>query len=67
MPTPADGRRELLTVIAYTRTVRGKHEELKAALEALIEPTKHECSATGRSCSAWPPGPGRSPAARQRS
>ena len=42
MPTPTDGHRELLTVIAFMRAAPGKREELKAALEALIEPTKQE-------------------------
>jgi hypothetical protein len=35
-----DGNSELLTVIAFMRRSPGKREELKAALEALIEPTK---------------------------
>jgi Antibiotic biosynthesis monooxygenase len=39
---PTDGNRELLTVIAFMRAAPGKREELKAALEALIEPTKQE-------------------------
>jgi quinol monooxygenase YgiN len=42
VPTPTDGNRELLTVIAIMRAAPGKHQELKAALEALIEPTKQE-------------------------
>ena len=42
MPTPTDDNRELLTVIAFKRAAAGKREELKAALEALIEPTKQE-------------------------
>ena len=42
MPTPTDGNRELLTVIAFVRAPRGKREELKAALDALIEPVKRE-------------------------
>jgi quinol monooxygenase YgiN len=37
-----DCNRELLTVIAFMRAARGKREELKAALAALIEPTKRE-------------------------
>jgi len=41
-PTPTDGNRELLTVIAIMRAAPGKREELKAALEALIEPAKQE-------------------------
>jgi hypothetical protein len=34
LPTPADGSRELLPVIAFMRAAHGKREELKAALEA---------------------------------
>jgi hypothetical protein len=41
-PTPTGGNRELLTVIAFMRAAPGKREELKAALEALIEPTRQE-------------------------
>jgi len=40
--TPTDERPELLTVIAYMRAAAGKREELRAALEALIEPTGQE-------------------------
>jgi quinol monooxygenase YgiN len=42
VPTPTDSRRDLLTVIAYMRAAPGKREELRAALEALIEPTGQE-------------------------
>ena len=42
MPTPTDDKRELLTVIAFMRAAVGKREELKAALEALIESAKQE-------------------------
>ena len=42
MSTPTDDNRDLLTVIAYMRAAEGKTEELKAALEALIEPTSQE-------------------------
>ena len=42
MPTPTDDRRDLLTVIAYMRAAPGKREELRAGLEALIEPTSQE-------------------------
>ena len=42
MPTPTDERPELLTVIAYMRAAPGKRDELRAALEALIEPTRQE-------------------------
>ena len=52
MPTPTDGNRELLTVIAFMRAAPGKREELKAALEALIKPTKGASSAPG--LKAWP-------------
>ena len=42
MPTPTDNRRDLLTVIAYMRAAPGKRDDLRAALEALIEPTSQE-------------------------
>jgi quinol monooxygenase YgiN len=42
VPTPTDDRRDLLTVIAHMRAASGKREELRAALEALIEPTSKE-------------------------
>jgi quinol monooxygenase YgiN len=42
MTTPTDDRRDLLTVIAYMKAAPGKRDELKAALEALIEPTTQE-------------------------
>ena len=42
MPTPTDDRRDLLTVIAYMRAAPGKRDELRAALEALVEPTSRE-------------------------
>lgn len=42
MTTPTDDRRDLLTVIACMRAAPGKVEELRAALEALIEPTGNE-------------------------
>ncbi len=42
MPTPTDDRRDLLTVIAFMKAAAGKEAELKAELEALIEPTSHE-------------------------
>jgi quinol monooxygenase YgiN len=40
--TPTDENRDLLTVVAYMRAAEGKTEELRAALEALIEPTSQE-------------------------
>jgi quinol monooxygenase YgiN len=40
--TPTDDNRELLTVVAYMRAAPGKTEDLRAALEALIEPTSQE-------------------------
>jgi len=42
MSTPTDSRPELLTVIANMRAKPGKEQELREALEALIEPTKQE-------------------------
>src|SRR3712207_9518433 len=42
VPTPTDDRRDLLTVIAYMRAAPGTREELRAALEALVEPTSQE-------------------------
>ncbi|MQA34373.1 putative quinol monooxygenase [Modestobacter roseus] len=42
MPTPTDDRRDLLTVIASMRAAPGKRDELRAALEALVEPTSRE-------------------------
>ena len=42
MPTPTDDRRDLLTVIAHMRAAPGKRDELRAALEALVEPTSKE-------------------------
>lgn len=42
MPTPTDERRDLLTVIAHMRAKPGKEQELRAALEALVEPTTQE-------------------------
>jgi quinol monooxygenase YgiN len=40
--TPTDERRDLLTVIAYMTAAPGKADELRTALEALIEPTGRE-------------------------
>lgn len=42
MSTPTDDNRDLLTVIAYMRAAEGRTDELRAALEALIEPTRQE-------------------------
>ncbi len=42
MPTPTDDRRDLLTVIAHMRAAPDKRDELRAALEALVEPTSQE-------------------------
>lgn len=42
MTTPTDSRRDLLTVIANMRAKPGKEQELREALEVLIEPTKQE-------------------------
>jgi quinol monooxygenase YgiN len=40
--TPTDTNRDLLTVIASMRAKPGKEDELRAALEKLVEPTKTE-------------------------
>ena len=40
--TPTDSRKDLLTVIAYMQAAPGKRDELKSALEALVEPTSKE-------------------------
>ena len=42
MATPTDTNRDLLTVIARMRAKSGKEQELREALEALIEPTSKE-------------------------
>ena len=42
MPTPTDDRRDLLTVVANMKAKPGKEQELRAALEALVEPTSRE-------------------------
>lgn len=42
MSIPTDENRNLLTVIATMRAQPGKEDELRAALEALIEPTRAE-------------------------
>lgn len=42
MAIPTDDDRDLLTVIASMRAKPGKEQELRAALEALIEPTLAE-------------------------
>ena len=42
MTTPTDDRPELLTVIANMRAKPGKEQELREALESLIEPTAAE-------------------------
>ena len=42
MSTPTDDNRDLLTVVAYMRAAEGRTEELRAALEALVEPTSQE-------------------------
>ena len=42
MGTPTDTRRDLLTVIAYMRAKAGKEEQLRDALQALVEPTSKE-------------------------
>ena len=42
MTTPTDDRPDLLTVIAHMKAAPGKEAELRAALEALVEPTSKE-------------------------
>ena len=42
MPTPTDDRPELLTAIAHMRAASGKEDELRAALHALVPPTRAE-------------------------
>jgi quinol monooxygenase YgiN len=42
MSIPTDDNRDLLTVVAVMRAKAGKAEELQAALESLIEPTRAE-------------------------
>lgn len=42
MATPTDTRRDLVTVFARMRAKPGKEQELRQALEALIEPTSEE-------------------------
>ena len=42
MTTPTDARPDLVTVIAHMRAKSGKEQDLRNALEALIEPTRQE-------------------------
>ncbi|WP_036194177.1 putative quinol monooxygenase [Nocardioides aequoreus] len=42
MPTPTDDNRDLLTVIASMKAAPGKEDELREALQALVEPTSQE-------------------------
>jgi quinol monooxygenase YgiN len=42
VPTPTDDDRTLLTVIARMTALPGKEQELRAGLEALVEPTLAE-------------------------
>lgn len=42
MTTPTDTRPQLLTVIAHMKAAPGKEQDLRAALEALVEPTSRE-------------------------
>ena len=42
MTTPTDARPDLVTVIAHMRAKPGKEQDLRDALEALIEPTRQE-------------------------
>lgn len=42
MTTPTDTRPELLTVIAHMKAAPGKEQDLRPALEALVEPASRE-------------------------
>ena len=42
MTTPTDARPDLVTVIAHMRAKPGKEQNLRNALEALIESTSQE-------------------------
>lgn len=42
MTTPTDDNRDLVTVIAHMKAAEGKEDELRDALEALVEPTSQE-------------------------
>ncbi|PVZ07688.1 putative quinol monooxygenase [Actinomycetospora cinnamomea] len=42
MATPTDDDRSLLTVIAHMKALPGKEQELREALESLVEPTLAE-------------------------
>ena len=42
MPPPTDDRPELLTVIAHMKAATGKEDELRTALQALVQPTTRE-------------------------
>ena len=42
MSIPTDENRDLLTVVAVMRAKAGREEDLRAALEELIEPTQKE-------------------------
>jgi quinol monooxygenase YgiN len=42
MATPTDTRRDLLTVVARINAKPGEEQELREALEGLIEPTVQE-------------------------
>ena len=42
MTTPTESNRDLLTVIAYMHAAPGKRDELRTALESLIDTTKAE-------------------------
>ena len=53
MTTPTDNRRDLLTVIARMHAKPGKEQELREALEALIEPTSQEKAWRTRLTPGW--------------
>ena len=42
MSTPTDSRPDLVTVIAHMRAKPGQEDQLRQALEGLIEPTQQE-------------------------
>ena len=42
MSTPTDTNRDLVTVVATMRAKAGKEDELRAALESVLEPTRAE-------------------------
>ena len=47
MTTPTDDNRDLLAVVATMRAAEGRTEDLRAALEALVGPTREEDGCIG--------------------